>query len=345
MERRTLPDAYLPGHGSMVDMLLRRFALTWDFQSEYWHYYVHDLPTHLRVALVTYLSIWSPSGVSKADLQIILQAQKDEDAPKDEAAVVDEYDNVGFEHLDLTGCLGRSIRLPELSSLLFPSKRNQEEDLQETWDEPADGRPIYRPLLPKLTHLSLSIDPGQTSAASWRHLLSFAAHLPTLTHLSLAYWPEPTLTPNAKFATVVSAEGRSVQYGGTGPYSHTLDGDWAEAIVLLRRLSKALYGLEYLDLTGCAEWCQALFLKADHTAVDWVGTWGKIETLVLQPGRPLPPEEDVRGRKAYRMETQNAERVEKYIRTQRAGRGHFITVEKAPVPEISIDDLFRELGI
>ncbi len=116
----------------------------------------------------------------------------------------------------------------------------------------------------------LGMDPQYSSAASWRQLLSLASRFTALTHLSLAYWPEPTLTPNAKLASVVSPDGRTVQYGGTGPYSHSLDNDWSEAILLLRRLSKVLYRLEYLDLTGCAEWYPALYSEADGDTIDWV---------------------------------------------------------------------------
>ncbi|KAJ4294848.1 hypothetical protein N0V88_005085 [Collariella sp. IMI 366227] len=53
--------------------------------------------------------------------------------------------------------------------------------------------------------------------------------------------------PNARLATFVSPHtGRNVPVSGTGPYSHSLDDDWAEAVLLLRRLSRSLYGLEYL---------------------------------------------------------------------------------------------------
>ncbi|KAH8884732.1 hypothetical protein GQ53DRAFT_751658, partial [Thozetella sp. PMI_491] len=347
-ERRSLPEAYVPEPGSLIDTALRKFALTWDFQREYWHQYVHDLPTHIRAALVAYLGIWGPSGVTVADLKIILQApiEDDNDHPGDEpVAPNDGIVNEGFRQLDLTGCIGRSLKLAELSSLLFPSSRDPHSDLQESWDAPETDTSIPMPLLPNLTHLALAIDPQNRPSVSWRQLLSFASHLHTLTHLSLAYWPEPTLTPNAKYTSVVTPQGRSVPYGGTGPYSHTLDGDWAEAVMVLRRLSKALYSLEYLDLTGCADWCQALFSEADHDTIDWVGDWGKIEHLLLYPGYPMPDESDIMGRKRHRVASQNAARVEKHIRAKRAGRGRFITVGKEPILEISVEDLLQELSL
>ncbi len=72
-----------------------------------------------------------------------------------------------------------------------------------------------------------------------------------------------------------------MQYGGTAAYSHSLDDDWAEAVAVLHRLSQNLYGLEYLDLTGCGPWLPALVRRVGHDEVDWVRDFGKVETLVL----------------------------------------------------------------
>ncbi|CAK7215803.1 hypothetical protein SCUCBS95973_002601 [Sporothrix curviconia] len=284
--------------------------------------------------------------------------------------------NEDFRYLDLTWSMGQSISVRELSDLLFPrtsaarsryaghsrpsanggnNGNNHETDVLDSWDAPGGLASPQRPLLPNLTHLSLALAPNRSpSSVSWRQLLSFAAHLPMLTHLSLAYWPEPTLTPNAKLATVDSPLGRRFQYGGTGSYSHSLDNDWAEAVLLVRKLSKALYGLEYLDLTGCASWLPALMHNVDNGQVDWVGNWGKMTTLVLnygvsneydrlseevlqaaqaadpppdpRPGRSTAPQLPL-GEVARRVNAASEARlIEDHIRQQRAGRGRFITV-------------------
>ncbi|KIH91812.1 hypothetical protein SPBR_01370 [Sporothrix brasiliensis 5110] len=294
--------------------------------------------------------------------------------------------NEDFRHLDLTWSIGNSISVREVNELLFPSRstathgrlrdaghKQQQDDaeLLESWDAPGIVS-LPRPLLPNLTHLSLALMPDRTpQSVSWRQLLSFAAHLPMLTHLSLAYWPEPTLTPNAKLATVDSPLGRRFQYGATGAYSHSIDNDWAEAVLLLRKLSKALYGLEYLDLTGCASWLPALMYKVDNGQVDWVGNWGKLTTLVLDYGvsneydrlseaileahrPPTPPEPEAPGAPAAMLQrlvapqqpqlplgelarrvnaASEARLIEEKIRTQRAGRGRFITVVYDRQPE------------
>jgi hypothetical protein len=135
--------------------------------------------------------------------------------------------------------------------------------------------------------------------------------------------------------------GRALPYGGTGPYSHSLDDDWAEAVLVLRRLSRALYGLQYLDLTGCGAWTPALWVSSpgagDDDAggdaggggdtVDWTGAWGKISTLVMYPGYKLAEDAAPAERARYWELVDYARRLERHVRSRRAGKGRFITVE------------------
>ena len=350
-QRHFLPGAYLPSHGSLVELTLRELASDWDFQRSYNHFYLYTLSSRLRTALITHLGIWHAGGVSLADLKaILLPAPEIEAGLEGGETTGDQEDfedsdslpppssmNEDIFHLDLTGSIGRSINLRELTHLLFPPESDVGEDgnLQESWDAPSSPGAVPRPLLPNLTHLSLAIAPQHASSVSWRQLLSFSSHLHTLTHLSLAYWPEPTLTPNARFTSVLSAQGRSIQYGGTSLYSHSLDDDWSEAALILRRLAKKLYRLEYLDLTGCSAWFPALMAVADHDTVDWVGDWGKISTLLLYPGY-TPGGDSEQSEKASHVEAIDVgRRVEKHIRAKRAGRGRLITVETDRKPESS----------
>ncbi len=139
------------------------------------------------------------------------------------------------------------------------------------------------------------------------------------------------------FAKVKSpTTGRSVQYGGTGPYSHSLDNDWTEASILLKKLSRALYRLEYLDLTGCADWFPALkggVSVAEAQSVDWAGDWGKIITLRLCSGYALPEDATAGQISRFADWISAATEVEKHIRTQRSGKGRWITVEKDSLSE------------
>ncbi|KAI0447793.1 hypothetical protein F4803DRAFT_182446 [Xylaria telfairii] len=345
-----MPGVYAPVEGSLVDMILQRIVLDWTQQREWNRFYLYTLPGRLRSALLAKISEICSSGVSLMDLRLILSGP-----PENELA---EYGleppdvnllNSDVFYLDLTSSIGTSLSLKELHELLFGPKKitvPADDAVQDSWDMPA---PMAAPvaLLPNLTHLSLAIDPRTTAPVSWKQLLSLAGKLTHLTHLSLAGWPEPSLTPNAKFAKMISpTTGRSVQYGGTGPYSHVLDGDWAEAILILKRLSRLLYGLEYLDLTGCGDWIRALREKSDGEfrvdLVNWSGDWGKITTLRLNSGYGLADDSSSGQVLRFADWIDEASAVEKHIRAQRSGRGRWITVEKDVLPEKAQEIVERE---
>ncbi|KUI68586.1 hypothetical protein VM1G_03849 [Cytospora mali] len=334
-EGRLLPGLYRPGEQSLMDIVIRKMVLDWEYQRSYNIYYLYSLPDRVRMALISYLSTVYEPGLSLSDLKLIIlpQLPDDGDVQGYEAEPLPSPStlNEGITHLDLSTSVGRSIKLRELSSLLFPAQSDTAGPLLESWDI-AEAILIPRPLLPNLTHLSLAANPETSSLVSWKQLLSFSTRLPTLTHLSLAYWPVPSLTPNATFAKVVTTQGQAVQYGGTNPYSHSLDGDWSEAILILRKLSQNLYGLEYLDLTGCAPWFGALTASVglengQRDKVDWVGDWGKVEHLVLTTGYALPTKDEAGKVEKHREVINTVRGVERAIRTRRAGKGRFITVE------------------
>ena len=333
-EQRPLPGPRLPGRGSLMDMVLRRFALDWEWQRLYCQYHLYELPTRLRIALVVYLGTYAQEGVSLRDLQAVLLPPPDVPEYQNDPALAPSVMNESFSYLDVSGSVGRSLKLRELSDLLFP-REAEDMGVQNSWDEPEQAPAnIPRALLPNLTHLSLALDPECPHAVSWRHLLAFATHLSGLTHLSLAFWPEPNLTPNAQLATVVSPQtGRAVQYGGTGPYSHSLDDDWEEQVLVLRRLSRSLYGLEYLDLTGCGAWFPALWATAgEGDTVDWAGAWGKLATLVMYPGYQLREDAEPDETSRYWEFVDYAKRVGAHVRSRRAGKGRFLTVETCKRP-------------
>ncbi|KAI0972657.1 tafazzin [Xylaria arbuscula] len=345
-----MPRVYAPADGSLMDLILQRMALDWPQQRDWNRFYLYTLPSRLRSALLTRVSEIHSPGVSLMDLRLVLGGP-----PENELGEFGlEPPNVNmlnsdFFILDLTGSLGRSLTIKELHELLFGPKKATAaaaDVVQDSWDLPS---PVAGPveLLPNLTHLSLAIDPGSTLSVSWKQLLSLSEKLTQLTHLSLAGWPEPSLTPNAKLAKVVSpTTGRSVQYGGTGPYSHVLDGDWTEAILVLKRLSRLLYSLEYLDLTGCGDWTRALREESDGEFrvdfVDWLGDWGKITTVRLNSGYALADDSSIAETLRFSSWIDEAIAVEKHIRAQRAGRGRWITVERDTVSETAQAVIERE---
>ncbi|KAM0328139.1 hypothetical protein ACHAQA_005545 [Verticillium albo-atrum] len=317
----------------MMDLLLRKMALEWEFQSVYNQHYLSSLHSRLRSSLIAYIGMWGGHGVTASDIKLLIlptAGDGHEGEAHPEVETINELNN-DLYCVDLSGSIGNSLTVRELTDVLFPPQlARSPEAIQDSWDTAA--APSLPPrLLPNLTHLSLAINPSNNPVASWKHLLALTAKLPTLTHLSLAYWPEPSLTPNAKFSTVAGAQGRDLPYGGTGPYSHTLDDDWVEAIILLRRLSKHLYGLEYLDLTGCSAWYSVLMYDRDGDRIDWEGHWGKITTLRLRHGFPVSVDTPEADREARARAVAVAEGVERYIVGKRAGKGRFITVERDEV--------------
>lgn len=328
-ERRLIPGLYRPGPGSLVDIVLQKIALDWGYQQVYNVYYLCSLPDRMRMALISYITTIHEPGLSLSDLKIILSPQvlPEDNGEADEIQPSPNSLNEGITHLDLSTSVGRAIKLRELSTLLFPSESDSKESVLESWDS-AEVSPIPLPFLPNLTHLSLAASPETSTLSSWRQLLNLSAHLPTLTHLSLAFWPVPTLTPNSTLTKVVTAQGQSIPVGGTNFYSHSLDNDYSEAILILRKLSENMYGLEYLDLTGCSSWQNALTASADGDQVDWVGAWGKVTELVLNTGHAPPPRDQPNMVLKFNDMINTARQVERTIRARRAGRGRFFTVER-----------------
>jgi hypothetical protein len=322
-----------------MDIALRNMALDWEYQRSYNLYYIYNLPDRIRMALIHYINTMFEPGLSLLDLKIILLPQAPGHDAGDGGAAEHPREpsslNEGITHLDLSTSIETSIKIRELSSFLFPSNADGDGPLADSWDAP-EPTAVPRPPLVNLTHLSLAASPETSPLCSWKQLLAFSSHFPTLTHLSLAYWPIPSLTPNATFAKMVSPLGQAFQYGGRNPYSHTLDDDWSEAILVLRKLSKNLYGLEYLDLTGCAPWEKALTAHShgpdEETAdmIDWAGDWGKIETVVLTTGYAPPAADEVGKVAKYKELISEARLTERIIRARRAGRGRPITVETDP---------------
>jgi hypothetical protein len=193
----------------------------------------------------------------------------------------------GFFRLDLSGSVGQSISFRQLAELVQEPTTDADEDIADISWEDNLSRSLSPPI-PHLTHLSVSHPPP---TISWKSLLHFSNHVPTLTHLSLAFWPVPSLTPNSKTAVVSSRYGKDVQYGGTNYYSHSLDNDFRESADILRRLANRLYGLEYLDLTGCQDWTRALRWSQENESqgegIDWKIQWHKMGILRLRNGEEL----------------------------------------------------------
>lgn len=320
----TLPADYLPQNGSLIDIILRQVARNWELHQTYDQYHLFWIPSHLKPALIRYISTISNTGLGIADLRAFLQPPTDEYIGHG-----DEPTPVEITVLDLSGSIETSFNLKHLGELLFPQRPQAVHEPTESWESEDSSPPSPQPaLLPHLSHLSLALNPGHAKNASWKQLLNLAPKLSTITHLSLAYWPVPALTRRAQSTVISSPQGRNIPYGGTNLYSHSLDQDWSEALLVLKMLSKHLYALEFLDLTGCGAWFKALMLQDGQDYVDWSSNWGKISTLRLHNGVIIDDESLPSQRIEYRENCETAAAVEKHIIAMRAGRGRFLNVER-----------------
>ena len=267
----------------LQDMCLRTMAKQWEYVREYERNNLADLPTRLRMLLLSNISVYGPDdGVGFEGLKSLLMLPLQNELERNTMHETGD-NNDGFFRLDLSGAAGRSISFKQLTELVQRPTTDTEADKADVSWEEGITRSLSPPI-PHLTHLSLSHPPP---TVSWKSLLQFSNHIPALTHLSLAFWPVPSLTPNSKTTVVSSRYGKDVQYGGTNYYSHSLDNDFREAAEILRRLANRLYGLEYLDLTGCQHWVKAVRWSEQGQGIDWKAQWLKLGVLRLQNGEEL----------------------------------------------------------
>ena len=123
------------------------------------------------------------------------------------------------------------------------------------------------------------------------------------------------------------------------------DGDWSEAANLLKMLSRHLYCLQWLDLTGCGDWFVALSVA---NGAEWNGAWRGIEYVRLGVGwspdwtdgpvqDPDKESEHVRKRYYYGKAVEKymeilgiARGVANLIRFTRSGRGKWIEFDLSP---------------
>jgi hypothetical protein len=291
---------------SLQDYVLRSMARNIKFHLEYDGEYLLELSETLRMALVHYVAVLGSEPVTLELLNLLFGRITDND----------QTPNMGIHVLDLTHSVGTAMTLGQLGRFICPSNASKKVAtlaIEESWDA-APLVPSLNNRFPALTHLSLA---NPASNILWADLLNFVKRVPTLTHLSLASWPAPTLTPNSITATTTSTFAPGVQTSGTGFYSNAIDRDWREATGILRRLSKATYCLEYLDLTGCNIWVPAIAHFSEHDSpassdtddadskpaeqgIEWTTSWRSMKTVVV--AQSWMPKLSREGQKLFRLE-------------------------------------------
>lgn len=298
-------------------MCLRTMAREWEFIREYERNNLADLPTGLRGLLLSNIAVYGPEdGVGGEGLNDLLVGPGDDE--------MGGCGNEGFYRLDLSGSVGRGVTFKQLIELMQKPTTTppDEDDVELSWEESISLS--ISPPIPHLTHLSLSHPP---STVSWPRFLTLAQHTPTLTHLSLAFWPVPSLTPNAKTAVMSSKYMKDIQYSGTNFYSHSLDDDFREAAMVLKTLANRVYGLEYLDLEGCADWLQALRWNGDDAGIDWSSQWVKMKTLKVYSGYELREESEYWEVDKFTRDFRGMNMLQKHV-AREVGKGRWIEVVK-----------------
>ncbi|KAI0994666.1 hypothetical protein K3495_g13515 [Podosphaera aphanis] len=248
-------------------------ARNWQFIQEYEKYNLADLPTYLRISLLSYIAVYGPNnGVGYEGLKnLLIHPLKDQDM------VNFNVKNETFFRLDLSRAIGYSVSFKQITELVRPKSPPADmRDSDLTWEDNFSLSMSLSPPLSYLSHLSLS---QPCYSISWLCLLSFMAHVPSLTHLSLAYWPAPSEVPIPK---TVFREGM---------YSRLVEAiDLNEAADILSRLAERLPNLEYLDLSGCQRWFEALAEKKPNDyirKIEWGIQWSRLQTLQLKNGLAL----------------------------------------------------------
>ena len=290
-----LPGMTFPPRNSLQHAVLKAMAMQWDWHLVFDGVFLAELPTHLRLQLLSYVAVYTDHesmGVQMQGLKPLFMTDNKE------RGTVEEFSEV--TRLDLGRSIGYWMGMKQLArELKYESDQPKEEvNLPASWEDEVEDfsttspkEPLLTSRFPNLRYLSLAHPaPG---AASWSSLLNLLPHIATITHLSLAYWPIPTLKPNSLKARVTHPQvrGLSFAYGGTDVYS-SYEHNWSEATTILARLSRATYCVKWLDFEGCSEWIPALCWDgADiyggvHSASgpEWNGSWRGITWLGLGPG-------------------------------------------------------------
>ena len=325
VQSSNLPGGYFPHERSLQHAVLKRVAQNWLWHVKYDGFYLSTLPTRLKETLLSYLAIYNIDdgrleALAPTELTFLFPGLADNTSLTLPEQFAD--DSAEAVRLDLSGSIRQELPLSTLKRELLkaplktPATEVQPESASDTvpdsWDDDFNSGSSAKAShlgnlqqldmpgalrFASLSHLSFALSPTTKKphlCASWPTLLGLAPSLSRLTSLSLAYWPLPTLTPNAARTHVtvrnpVSASIPGVSYGGSNVYTQ-LDGEWSEATNILRRLSRFLYCLTWLDLTGCGDWFEALRVP---NGPEWNGSWRGIEHVRLGVGwTPAEPDTD-----------------------------------------------------
>ena len=295
-----LPGINVPAKGSLQHTILKSMALNWIWHVDYDGVYLAELPSRLKMLLLSYIAVYSrklPLNRCMGGIQHLFPQ-----APH--SVVVSEDSEI--TRLDLSGALGRWLNFKQMiKDLILRNKMDGSERslalqdaIPSSWDEDPQSKPAplsqlkYFVRFENLRFLSLA-NPDPRNA-SWATLLHLLSHISTLTHLSLAFWPVPTLASGVEKTPIRHSIRSSSSSSNTTTLPSLLENDQVEILSVLRKLSRATYCLKWLDLEGCGDWTSVLRwdgITADSElnlsaciGPEWNGPWRDIEWIGLGPG-------------------------------------------------------------
>ena len=283
LERQCMSQASisLPHKGSLAYMCLKGLVQTWSDKSEDEKQDYVMLYPHLKEALLSFAGICETHSPAAQMLQYLFPSS--DQVCDDPNRSTDREQELSFDLNNTINStfsmkqVGRKLVTRARPTTVFRQCQEREDDMIDSWDSipeahqialSSPGVPVrsIRPRLifPSLKSLSLAIRPENSQYASWAELLEIVDALATLESLSLAWWPKPSyvryfhqtssirrgpasVSPmNRMFALIPDASG----VRGT-------DQEWEEATRILRTLSRSLYCLKKLNVTGCYPWLAA----------------------------------------------------------------------------------------
>lgn len=350
-----LPGINVPARGSLQHTILKSMAVNWTWHVDYDGTYLAELPSRLKMLLLSYIAVYSrklpPKGCMGGIQHLLPQA------PHHGVMVSKDSE---ITRLDLTGALGRRLTFKQMSKDLILrhkvdlSERSPalEDAIPSSWDENPESErsepvPLHRlkPLVRFENLRFLSLANPDPRNASWMTLLPLLSHILTLTHLSLAYWPVPTLASMVDKTPIRrSFRSPSSLPNTTTADSSLLENDKVGILSVLRKLSRATYCLKWLDLEGCGDWASVLRwdgITADGelnlnacAGPEWNGPWRDIEWIRLGPGwkpesRTAASDNSNEAKRAqiklHRDIREEAEKIGKHIqRIRKEGGGKWI---------------------
>jgi hypothetical protein len=180
-------------------MILKSMALNWIWHIDYDGVYLAELPSRLKMLLLSYIAVYS----RKLPLNRCMDGIQHLFPQAPHGVVVSEDSEI--TRLDLSGALGRWLNFKQtIRDLILRHKMDGSERslaLQDavpsSWNEDPQSKPAPLPQLKYSLRFEnlrfLSLANPDSRNASWATLLHLLSHISTLTHLSLAYWPVSTL--------------------------------------------------------------------------------------------------------------------------------------------------------